>query len=110
MLEADAVDVIQVDATRAAGITGFLAAAVLADAFHLPFSAHTAPPFTSIPAAWFLPHAISNTFTITCESSRCFSMEFSNPSMELYIPIRPVRGSGSKSNEPTPRNMPHRIV
>jgi len=43
MLEADAVDVIQVDATRAAGITGFLAASALADAFHVPLSAHTAP-------------------------------------------------------------------
>lgn len=43
MLEAEAVDVIQVDATRAAGITGFLAAAALADAFHIPLSAHTAP-------------------------------------------------------------------
>jgi L-alanine-DL-glutamate epimerase-like enolase superfamily enzyme len=43
MLEADAVDVIQVDVTRAAGITGFLAASALADAFHVPLSAHTAP-------------------------------------------------------------------
>src|ERR1051326_7603933 len=43
MLEAGAVDVIQPDATRCAGITGFLQAAVLADAFHIPVSAHTAP-------------------------------------------------------------------
>jgi L-alanine-DL-glutamate epimerase-like enolase superfamily enzyme len=43
MLEAGAVDVLQVDATRAAGITGFIAAADLADAFHVPLSAHTAP-------------------------------------------------------------------
>ena len=43
MLEAEAVDVIQVDATRAAGVTGFLAASALADAFHVPLSAHTAP-------------------------------------------------------------------
>jgi L-alanine-DL-glutamate epimerase-like enolase superfamily enzyme len=43
MLEAGAVDVLQADATRAAGITGFLEAAELANAFHVPLSAHTAP-------------------------------------------------------------------
>ena len=43
MLEAGAVDVLQADATRCAGITGFLAAGNLADAFSVPFSAHTAP-------------------------------------------------------------------
>lgn len=43
MLEAGAVDVLQADATRCAGITGFLQAAVLCEAFHLPLSAHTAP-------------------------------------------------------------------
>jgi L-alanine-DL-glutamate epimerase-like enolase superfamily enzyme len=42
MLEAGAVDVLQADATRA-GITGFLEAAALCDAFQLPFSAHTSP-------------------------------------------------------------------
>jgi L-alanine-DL-glutamate epimerase-like enolase superfamily enzyme len=43
MLEAGAVDVIQADATRCCGITGFLRAAALADAHAIPFSAHTAP-------------------------------------------------------------------
>src|SRR5204863_5715924 len=43
MLEAGAVDVLQADATRCAGITGFLQAAALADAHHLAISAHTAP-------------------------------------------------------------------
>jgi L-alanine-DL-glutamate epimerase-like enolase superfamily enzyme len=43
MLEAGAVDVLQADATRCAGITGFLAAGAIADAFTTPFSAHTAP-------------------------------------------------------------------
>lgn len=43
MLEAGAVDVLQADATRCAGITGFLAAGVLSEAFGLPLSAHTAP-------------------------------------------------------------------
>jgi L-alanine-DL-glutamate epimerase-like enolase superfamily enzyme len=43
MLEAGAVDVLQADATRCGGITGFLKAAAIADAFGMPLSAHTAP-------------------------------------------------------------------
>lgn len=43
MLEAQAVDVLQADATRCRGITGFLQAGVLADAWNIPLSAHTAP-------------------------------------------------------------------
>lgn len=43
MLEARAVDILQADVTRCLGITGFLAAGALADAFGVPFSAHTAP-------------------------------------------------------------------
>jgi L-alanine-DL-glutamate epimerase-like enolase superfamily enzyme len=42
MLEAGAVDVLQADATRC-GLTGFLRAAALCDAFAIPLSAHTAP-------------------------------------------------------------------
>jgi L-alanine-DL-glutamate epimerase-like enolase superfamily enzyme len=43
MLEAGAVDALQADATRCCGISGFLRAAVLADAHATPLSAHTAP-------------------------------------------------------------------
>jgi L-alanine-DL-glutamate epimerase-like enolase superfamily enzyme len=43
MLEAGAVDVLQADATRCLGLTGFLRAASLAEAHHTPLSAHTAP-------------------------------------------------------------------
>ncbi len=43
MMDAGAVDVLQADATRCCGYTGFLAAAALADAQPLPLSAHTAP-------------------------------------------------------------------
>src|SRR5581483_5884979 len=43
MLEAGAVDVLQADATRCRGISGFLKAAALCDAFGVPMSAHTAP-------------------------------------------------------------------
>jgi L-alanine-DL-glutamate epimerase-like enolase superfamily enzyme len=43
MLEAGAVDVLQADATRCLGVSGFLQAIALADAFGVPISAHTAP-------------------------------------------------------------------
>jgi L-alanine-DL-glutamate epimerase-like enolase superfamily enzyme len=43
MLAAGAVDVLQADASRCGGITGFLKAADLCEAFGLPLSAHCAP-------------------------------------------------------------------
>jgi L-alanine-DL-glutamate epimerase-like enolase superfamily enzyme len=43
MVEAGAVDVLQADATRCCGYTGFLKAAALAEAHAVPLSAHTAP-------------------------------------------------------------------
>jgi L-alanine-DL-glutamate epimerase-like enolase superfamily enzyme len=43
MLASGAVDVLQSDSTRCGGITGFLQAAALCEAHHLPLSAHTAP-------------------------------------------------------------------
>jgi L-alanine-DL-glutamate epimerase-like enolase superfamily enzyme len=50
MLQEQAVDVLQADATRCLGISGFLQAAALADAFQLPFSAHCAPALHAHPA------------------------------------------------------------
>ena len=43
MLEAGAVDVLQADATRCGGFTGFLAASQIATSFGCPLSAHCAP-------------------------------------------------------------------
>ena len=43
MLSAGAVDVLQADATRCGGYTGFFQAAVLCEAHHLALSAHCAP-------------------------------------------------------------------
>lgn len=50
MLEAGAVDVLQADASRCGGITGFLKAAALCESFGLPFSAHCAPALHLHPA------------------------------------------------------------
>ena len=58
MLEANAVDVLQADATRCAGITGFLAAGSLCASFSTPLSAHTAPSLHAH-AACAVPSAIS---------------------------------------------------
>jgi L-alanine-DL-glutamate epimerase-like enolase superfamily enzyme len=54
MLEAGAVDVLQADATRCGGFTGFLKAAALADAYGLPLSAHTARGCLKFCVSWFL--------------------------------------------------------
>ncbi len=61
MLDAGAVDVLQADATRCAGITGFLGAAKLAEAQHLRLSAHCAPGIhahvaCAIPNPWPLEY------------------------------------------------------
>ncbi|MGK7396781.1 MAG: enolase C-terminal domain-like protein [Candidatus Cyclobacteriaceae bacterium M3_2C_046] len=43
MLHAGAVDILQADATRCLGISGFLKVGHLCDAYQIPLSAHTAP-------------------------------------------------------------------
>jgi L-alanine-DL-glutamate epimerase-like enolase superfamily enzyme len=66
MLAAGAVDVLQADATRCCGVSGFLQAAALCEAFELPFSFHCAPALhaalaCAAPAFWvgeyFFDHA-----------------------------------------------------
>ena len=54
MLEAGAVDVLQADATRCGGYTGFFRAGALCDAFQIPFSAHTSPSL-HLPACCAVP-------------------------------------------------------
>ena len=55
MLDAGAVDVLQADATRCAGITGFLRVAALCEAHGLPLSAHTAPSLHAHPCCALAP-------------------------------------------------------
>jgi L-alanine-DL-glutamate epimerase-like enolase superfamily enzyme len=50
MLDAGAVDVLQADASRCGGITGFLRAAALGEARSVPMSAHCAPSLHAHPA------------------------------------------------------------
>jgi L-alanine-DL-glutamate epimerase-like enolase superfamily enzyme len=65
MLAAGAVDVLQADATRCGGITGFMGAAAVAEASGVPLSAHCAPALhvhpcaaatSAIHAEWFHDH------------------------------------------------------
>jgi L-alanine-DL-glutamate epimerase-like enolase superfamily enzyme len=55
MLDAGAVDVLQADATRCAGITGFLAVAALCQSHSLALSAHTAPSLHAHPCCALAP-------------------------------------------------------
>lgn len=55
MLDAGAVDVLQVDATRCAGITDFMRAGALCMARSMPLSAHTAPALHMHPCCALTP-------------------------------------------------------
>jgi len=55
MLEVGAVDVLQADASRCAGITGFLRVAALCEANSLPLSAHCAPSLHAHPCCAVTP-------------------------------------------------------
>ncbi|HEY5074090.1 MAG TPA: enolase C-terminal domain-like protein [Pyrinomonadaceae bacterium] len=55
MLAAGAVDVLQADASRCAGITGFLRAAALCEADSIPLSAHCAPSLHAHPCCAAAP-------------------------------------------------------
>src|SRR5512138_1521078 len=65
MLEAGAVDVLQADATRCGGVTGFMTAAGVAAGFGVPLSSHCGPSLhvalmcaapTGVHAEWFFDH------------------------------------------------------
>ncbi|MBC5784062.1 mandelate racemase [Ramlibacter sp. USB13] len=66
LLEGGAVDVLQADATRCGGLTGFMAAAALCQAHGVPLSSHCAPALhvaacccaaTAVHMEWFHDHA-----------------------------------------------------
>ena len=74
MLEAGAVDVLQADATRCAGITGFMRVGTLVQARSMQLSSHCGPRCMSIPAARSRTSGTWSTSTTMCASSRCFLM------------------------------------
>lgn len=67
LLEAGAVDVLQADATRCGGLTGFMRVAALCEAFGIPLSSHCAPALhvaacccasRAVHLEWFHDHRI----------------------------------------------------
>ena len=95
MLEAGAVDVLQADATRCAGITGFLQAAALAAAWGLPFSAHTSPSFASASLLRGSPTCTpSSISTITCASNPGCSTDSVIPVNGQLVPDLSASRSG----------------
>ena len=95
MAEAGAVDVLQADATRCAGLTGFLQVGALCDAYNLPLSSHTASALhvhvcCAVPAC-----AISSIFTITSGSSGCSSTACQSSWTECCGPISRDQDSDS---------------
>jgi L-alanine-DL-glutamate epimerase-like enolase superfamily enzyme len=95
MLKANAVDVLQADATRCGGITNFLKAASLAEVQQIPFSSHCAPALhlhaaISINnfyiAEYFYDHArIENMFFdgVTQSRNGCIYPDVSRPGIGL---------------------------
>ena len=94
MLEAGAVDVLQADASRCAGITGFLQVAAFCSAHLLPLSAHCAPSLHShvCCAAAPLRHLEYFHDHARIEQS-CCSTDFASPLGALLCPTCLVRVS-----------------
>lgn len=94
MLEAEAVDVLQADATRCGGITGFMQAGSLCWARSMPFSAHCAPAIHAHPGCAVLSLRNLEYFH---DHSRIEQMLFDgalNPSGGQLIPDRTRPGLG----------------
>ena len=91
MLDAGAVDILQADATRCAGFTGFLQAAGLCEANHIPLSSHCAPACICTLVAPRSQWRTPNSFTITSGSRTYFLMGVQNRSTAHFgsIFLRP---------------------
>ena len=95
MLKANAVDILQADATRCGGITNFLKAGALAEAQQVPFSSHCAPALhlhaaislnNFYIAEYFYDHArIENMFFdgVTQSRNGCIYPDVSRPGIGL---------------------------
>jgi L-alanine-DL-glutamate epimerase-like enolase superfamily enzyme len=97
MLQAGAVDVLQADATRCGGVTGFLRAAALCDAFEIPLSGHCAPAVHLSPAmaaprlqhmVWFHDHVRIEQMLLDgapALNDGCIAPDFSAPGHGLIL-------------------------
>ena len=101
MLAAESVDVLQADATRCGGVTGFMDVASLADAHPIPLSAHCAPSIHPHLACAARPCVTSNIFMITCASNACCSTASEHPVTDVCIRTSLVPDSVSNSKRKT---------
>ncbi|HEX7366366.1 MAG TPA: enolase C-terminal domain-like protein [Pelobium sp.] len=86
MLQAKAVDVLQADASRCGGITGFIKAGKLAEAFHIPFSFHCAPSLHLHPATSLNSFTIGEYFHDHVRIESLFFDGFVKPKNGMMIP------------------------
>jgi L-alanine-DL-glutamate epimerase-like enolase superfamily enzyme len=94
MLAAGAVDVLQADATRCAGVTGFLEAATLCRTAQLPFSFHCAPSLHAIPACAAPSFLIGEYFFDHARIERMLFDGAPQPVKGVLIPDRSRPGFG----------------
>ncbi len=94
MIDAEAVTVLQADATRCAGITGFLQAAALCWAANLPLSAHCGPSM-HVHVCCSVPRAIHlEFFHDHARIERLFFDGFCEPRQGIMSPDRTRPGHG----------------
>jgi L-alanine-DL-glutamate epimerase-like enolase superfamily enzyme len=94
MLAAGAVDVLQADATRCGGITGFLEAGSLCRTFQLPFSFHCGPSIHAIPACAVPSFIIGEYFFDHARIERIFFDGVLQPIQGVLKPDRSRPGFG----------------
>jgi L-alanine-DL-glutamate epimerase-like enolase superfamily enzyme len=94
MLAAEAVDVLQADATRCGGITGFLEAGTLSRTFQRPFSFHCAPSLHAIAACAVPSFFVGEYFFDHARIERMFFDGASQPVKGMLKPDRSRPGFG----------------
>ena len=94
MLEAQAVDVLQADATRCAGITGFLQAAVISEAFQTKLSSHCAPALHLHPACAVNNYIHAEYFFDHQRIEKMFFDGVNDPVNGMLYPDLSVEGNG----------------
>ncbi len=96
MLAAGAVDVLQADATRCGGLTGFLEAGAVCAAFELPFSFHCAPTLHAAAACASPRFWVGEFFFDHARIERMFFDGFLEPKDGALTPDRSRPGLGLK--------------
>ena len=99
MLAAGAVDVLQADATRCAGITGFMRAAALCEGFALPLSCHCAPALHVHPACAAAPVRHIEYFHDHCRIERVLFEGVPVPRQGILYPDQTRPGLGLELKE-----------